>query len=241
MLRFFRDIRRRLIMPDNVRKYLLYAVGEILLVVIGILIALQVNNWNEERQIIAEEQRLLKNVLLALETDSAAFEYTMSLMDDTFKVYERLYAISQDQIPADSLKNTYLMRRSIAFSPVSIKNYPELASQVIDPKVKNAVLQYYSIIETWNFVVQNYNDFIEKEMRAFLGDNGMLNYGYHHETPDEPENLLNNDVLLTALERDEVQQKLFEGTVKTRNLNGFYDRGVQRRTALIIEIKKVIK
>jgi len=49
MLRFFRTIRKKLIEQDNIRKYLLYAIGEILLVVIGILIALQVNNWNEER------------------------------------------------------------------------------------------------------------------------------------------------------------------------------------------------
>jgi len=50
MLRFFRTIRKKLIEQDNVRKYLLYAIGEILLVVIGILIALQVNNWNEQRK-----------------------------------------------------------------------------------------------------------------------------------------------------------------------------------------------
>jgi len=43
MLKFFRQIRKRLIEQDNVRKYLLYAVGEIILVVIGILIALQLN------------------------------------------------------------------------------------------------------------------------------------------------------------------------------------------------------
>jgi hypothetical protein len=47
MLKFFRTIRKKLIEEYNVRKYLLYAIGEILLVVIGILIALQVNNWND--------------------------------------------------------------------------------------------------------------------------------------------------------------------------------------------------
>lgn len=50
MLKFFRPIRIKLIEQDNVRKYILYAIGEIMLVVIGILIALQVNNWNEVRK-----------------------------------------------------------------------------------------------------------------------------------------------------------------------------------------------
>ena len=58
MLKFFRTIRKKLIEEDNVRKYLFYAIGEILLVVIGILIALQVNNWNEQRK----EQRIAEGI-----------------------------------------------------------------------------------------------------------------------------------------------------------------------------------
>ena len=50
MLRFFRQIRQRLLTDNKFSKYLLYAVGEIMLVVIGILIALQVDSWNEERK-----------------------------------------------------------------------------------------------------------------------------------------------------------------------------------------------
>ena len=60
MLRFFRQIRQRLITDNKFSKYLLYAVGEILLVVIGILIAIQVDNWNEERQ---EKERLNKHLI----------------------------------------------------------------------------------------------------------------------------------------------------------------------------------
>jgi uncharacterized protein YlxW (UPF0749 family) len=62
MLKFFRTIRKKLIEEDIVRKYLLYAIGEIMLVVIGILIALQVNNWNEERVKLKEEVNLLVNL-----------------------------------------------------------------------------------------------------------------------------------------------------------------------------------
>lgn len=54
MLRLFRQIRQHLLSDNKFSKYLLYAVGEILLVVIGILIALQINNWNESRK--QEEQ-----------------------------------------------------------------------------------------------------------------------------------------------------------------------------------------
>ena len=50
MITLFRRIRQKLIDSGSITKYLLYAIGEILLVVIGILIALQVNNWNEERK-----------------------------------------------------------------------------------------------------------------------------------------------------------------------------------------------
>jgi hypothetical protein len=50
MITLFRRIRKKLIESGSIPKYLLYAIGEILLVVIGILIALQVNNWNEERK-----------------------------------------------------------------------------------------------------------------------------------------------------------------------------------------------
>lgn len=49
MLQFFRKVRRELIDKGNLRRYLIYAIGEILLVMIGILLAIQVNNWNNEQ------------------------------------------------------------------------------------------------------------------------------------------------------------------------------------------------
>ena len=49
MIKFFRHIRQDLMSKNKTSKYLKYAIGEILLVVIGILIALQINNWNQNR------------------------------------------------------------------------------------------------------------------------------------------------------------------------------------------------
>ena len=67
MLTFFRRIRKGLLGEGAAYKYLLYAIGEIALVVIGILIALQINNWNEERQDKIDEKQYLQRIIYDLE------------------------------------------------------------------------------------------------------------------------------------------------------------------------------
>lgn len=59
MIKFFRHIRKRLVSENKFSKYLLYAIGEIVLVMIGILLALQVNNWNEQRKNNLTEEQIL--------------------------------------------------------------------------------------------------------------------------------------------------------------------------------------
>ena len=49
MIKLFRNMRQNFIMENKTGKYFKYAIGEIVLVVIGILITLRVNNWNNER------------------------------------------------------------------------------------------------------------------------------------------------------------------------------------------------
>ena len=62
MIKFFRKIRRRLIDEGSLKRYIIYAIGEIILVVIGILIAVQLNNWNQERIKNVELEVLLDKV-----------------------------------------------------------------------------------------------------------------------------------------------------------------------------------
>jgi len=63
MIKLFRNIRKTLADDNKPLKYLRYAIGEIILVVIGILIAVQINNWNENRKDSIEEKAILENLL----------------------------------------------------------------------------------------------------------------------------------------------------------------------------------
>ena len=74
MIKFFRKIRQNLIMESKTSKYFKYAIGEIILVVIGILIALQINNWNESRKQINTQNAIYLIVKEDLETDILEFE-----------------------------------------------------------------------------------------------------------------------------------------------------------------------
>ena len=64
MIQFFRHIRQTLVMENKTSKYFKYAIGEIVLVVIGILIALQINNWNETRKDHKKEKVILNQIHL---------------------------------------------------------------------------------------------------------------------------------------------------------------------------------
>lgn len=65
MIKFFRRIRQSLLAENKISKYLVYAIGEIVLVVIGILIALQINTWNENRR----QQENLKEIYRVVAED----------------------------------------------------------------------------------------------------------------------------------------------------------------------------
>jgi hypothetical protein len=79
MIKFFRHIRQKLLSQNRVTRYLAYAVGEILLVVMGILIALQVNNWNEYRKDRVKE----REILIQLESE---FQSNLDQLDEKIEI-----------------------------------------------------------------------------------------------------------------------------------------------------------
>jgi len=92
MIKFFRKIRQNLLMENKTGKYFKYAIGEIVLVVIGILIALQINNWNEHDKSQTLAQKYLKLIKSDLELDNEHFE-TLNKM------------LTQQALKIDSIEN----------------------------------------------------------------------------------------------------------------------------------------
>jgi len=91
MINFFRKIRKKLADDNKPLKYARYAIGEIVLVVIGILIALSINNWNENRK----TEIKIKSSLVALRSD---------LKQDTLLIRERLPFINEQYNLNESLR-----------------------------------------------------------------------------------------------------------------------------------------
>ncbi|WP_406682982.1 DUF6090 family protein [Seonamhaeicola sp. MEBiC1930] len=91
MIKFYRNIRKKLLNEGSTGKYLKYAIGEIVLVVIGILIALQINNWNENRLKNIEVKTYLMNLIEDLKDD----QDKMNSMYDwhIFKFYSMQYLL----------------------------------------------------------------------------------------------------------------------------------------------------
>jgi len=82
MIKFFRNIRLNLISEGKALNYFKYAIGEIVLVVIGILIALQINNWNEQRIEKNEATAYLSEFRKDLVSDTIQFNYMIKLMSN---------------------------------------------------------------------------------------------------------------------------------------------------------------
>jgi len=94
MIKFFRIIRQNMIKENKVSKYMLYAIGEIILVVIGILIALQVNNWNEKRAIKEETKLRLSKLIDDLEDDQNHLKYIQHGYSFRFHALQYLFKMS---------------------------------------------------------------------------------------------------------------------------------------------------
>ncbi|MFY0654646.1 MAG: hypothetical protein JXQ96_21610 [Cyclobacteriaceae bacterium] len=88
MIKIFRNIRKQILEKGNIRKYVIYAIGEIFLVVVGILIALSINNWNNRKTLRQTELKVYNNIRNQINEDR---NLLMGVID-----YNKLYIEQYD-------------------------------------------------------------------------------------------------------------------------------------------------
>ena len=107
MIKFFRHIRKDLMEKNKTGKYFKYAIGEIVLVVIGILIALSLNNWNESRKNEIVKQQLIEDLIIELQSSKVIINDAIALGDSLVadgRLYLKHIGFKELTIQIDSLK-----------------------------------------------------------------------------------------------------------------------------------------
>ena len=108
MLKFFRRVRKNLLSENKTSKYTVYAIGEIFLVVVGILIALQINNWNEVKKEQALTNKYLSGFVSDLEKDRTQLDNLIAVRKkQSVNVKALLKMIESNEYNLDEFYNHY--------------------------------------------------------------------------------------------------------------------------------------
>ena len=115
MIKFFRKIRQNLLSEGKTGKYVKYAIGEIILVVIGILIALQINTWNQNKKDQKLEQQYYCRLLEDVEQDYLNYNNSIDLLNEKINTNNTLIQkLLDDKMPLDRI-SPYILK-SIKYS-----------------------------------------------------------------------------------------------------------------------------
>lgn len=149
MLKLFRRIRKKLIDKGNLKRYLIYSFGEILLVVVGILLAFQVNNWNEERKAGIKEVQILKGLESNLNNNIESIQQNIDEQNSVIRGIERLISHLQNPNSNDSLIRYYQDASFLEHIELSSSTYESLKSsgfEVIgNENIKNKIIELFEI------------------------------------------------------------------------------------------------
>jgi hypothetical protein len=229
MINFFRKIRKQLADDNKPLKYMRYAVGEIVLVVIGILIALQINNWNEDRKRQNLIQSQLLNLVASLRSDSimwsrtidvnefrlSSIEYLLEKAGQSFNAAPSLPKadstfIWQGPYP-DSLDMKFI-RKSFSwftkgFNNVIVDrtalneiNNLGLYSEIKNDQLKSKIHDYYALID-FHFGDLNIQNRVnmQDEFNDFLRDNYGVDPQFNLDIADPIEFIKNEKGIILRL------------------------------------------
>lgn len=106
MIKLFRNIRQNLLLEGKTSKYFKYAIGEIILVVIGILIALSINNWNETRKETNSMHITVNSLIADLKQDSISLNTDMDQINKDLKILDNFKErLSKTTATIDTLRH----------------------------------------------------------------------------------------------------------------------------------------
>ena len=177
MIKFFRKIRYDLMEKNKTGKYFKYAIGEIILVVIGILIALSINNWNESRKQSASEKEFLTSIKNDLKQDKAFIQVVLEIIEPKTEAYEALNSdllnlYNNDRESLDSIFQIYFKSQR-TFYPISSSYESAVSGNKItvfrNKKLIQKVIKLYNstydrlidngqiLDERWAFISKKYS------------------------------------------------------------------------------------
>lgn len=158
MIKIFGQIRQNLLSKGKIGEYLKYAVGEIILVVIGILIALQINNWNENFKLKDEENRILKQLNAEFKTNKKLLEVLNAKNKEVLNNLNKILAlipINPESVDLDSLSHYIIKTFDFnTFDPIqgTISELNNSSFKVItNDTLRNLLL-------SWNTVREDFRD-----------------------------------------------------------------------------------
>ena len=158
MIKFFRRIRQNLLMENKTGKYLKYAIGEIVLVMIGILLALQVSNWNQERKDRISERKLLDNIHRDFIQNKLSFDSIKTIN------YVGLHALENmiDLFPLgrDTLKHAAFTKYNDQIQGITYNPYSSSVESAVNSSslqlIQDEDLQKYLV--SWKDVLLDYQE-----------------------------------------------------------------------------------
>jgi len=201
MIKFFRKIRYKLMSENKTGKYFTYAIGEIVLVVIGILIALSINNWNENVKSHATEIKILKELKLALKQDLFNIKINVRSYDEV----NRALDIIKEQLQLDEPTNDslgYAFSKSLFNNSVAptIGPYETLKSKGLDLISNDSLRQ--DIINVYEMAYKYYQDRAKDRFlpEAYIQEYCAGLFKSMSTYDDDPEAMVPNDFAMLRID-----------------------------------------
>jgi hypothetical protein len=173
MIPFFRKIRKTLADDNKPIKYMRYAIGEIVLVVIGILIALQINNWNEQRKAKIDEKDLYGRILVDLQIDENRINEHIVYYNKDQEILNNIYQETQRLLTNDSITEFSTIRAARIFDLILTVNYSNLTKEIKRRQILDNIDHYFRLEQHVEDAFKMMSEFKEEHLKPYLAKHGI--------------------------------------------------------------------